>query len=376
MRILYVNDAWAIWGGLERVVIEKMNYLADSFGFEIFTLTYNQGDHPVPYPISKQVIFRDLNIKLFSQYRYRGLKRLYYKYKLQSLLLSRLKTGIQEIKPDVIVTPRIDLLGVLLKSSVKIPIVYESHSSCKWITFDNDGLLWRLKRYYYKTLASKSDMVVALTKSDAMEWRKITSKVCVIPNIVNLNNTGRYSDCSSKSAIFVGRLSKQKDLEGLLQIWSIAYQHFPMWELHIYGETGDDGVKQMLLKSVEEMNANIFIHEPTSKIIEKYIESSMLLLTSFYEPFGLVLPEAMSCGIPVVAFDCPYGPVDIITDGVDGFLIPERNIEIFSNRVCELMGSRDKRLQMGKSGIASSKRYDASLVMPQWKQLFNDLLCK
>ena len=68
---------------------------------------------------------------------------------------------------------------------------------------------------------------------------------------------------------------------------------------------------------IPQTNANIFAHEATSQINEKYLESSMLLLTSVHEPFGLVLPEAMSCGLPVVAFDCPYGTADIISDGID-----------------------------------------------------------
>ena len=71
MRILYVNDAWAIWGGLERVLIDKMNNLADYEGYEIFTITYNQGSHPLPYPLNPKVVHCDLNIQLHHQYRYR-----------------------------------------------------------------------------------------------------------------------------------------------------------------------------------------------------------------------------------------------------------------------------------------------------------------
>jgi glycosyltransferase involved in cell wall biosynthesis len=99
----------------------------------------------------------------------------------------------------------------------------------------------------------------------------------------------------------------------------------------------------------------------------------MLLLTSLYEPFGLVLPEAMSCGLPVVAFDCPYGPADIITDGVDGFLIKDRDIEAFADRVCQLIESEELRCQMGKQGVVSSQRYRADRIMPMWNRLFQEL---
>jgi glycosyltransferase involved in cell wall biosynthesis len=140
--------------------------------------------------------------------------------------------------------------------------------------------------------------------------------------------------------------------------------------LDIYGE-GE--LKGCYLPVVEKMNANIRIFDPTAEIMDKYCEHSVLLLTSLYEPFGLVLPEAMSCGLPVVAFDCPYGLADIITDGVDGYLIEDRDVELFAQRVGQLISDYDLRVQMGKAGIASSKRYQASCIIPQWIQLFEQL---
>ena len=129
----------------------------------------------------------------------------------------------------------------------------------------------------------------------------------------------------------------------------------------------------MLVKN-KLLNANIHVHEPVLDILDKYKESSISLLTSQYEPFGLVLPEAMSCGLPVVAFDCPYGPADIITDGVDGFLVHNRSIEEFVDKVCLLMDNQELRVKMGKAGVISSHRYDANLIMPLWKQLFEQFI--
>ena len=122
------------------------------------------------------------------------------------------------------------------------------------------------------------------------------------------------------------------------------------------------------------MDINIVVHEPTSTIFEEYLRSSMLLMTSRYEPFGLVLPEAMSCGLPVVAFDCPYGPAEIITDGVDGFLIRNRSIEDYVDKVCLLMEDEKLRQRMGQRGVQSTQRYEANRVMPQWKRLFEQIL--
>ena len=99
----------------------------------------------------------------------------------------------------------------------------------------------------------------------------------------------------------------------------------------------------------------------------------MLLLTSRYEPFGMVLPEAMSCGLPVIAFDCPYGPSDIITDGVDGFLVKGRDMKAFADKVCILIENEELRRKMGQIGIKTSDRYRMDDIMPLWKKLFEYL---
>ena len=144
--------------------------------------------------------------------------------------------------------------------------------------------------------------------------------------------------------------------------------------MQIYGGFGEE--QEQLLPIIKEMNANIFVHEPTQQIFDKYLESSIFLLTSRFEPFGLVIPEAMSCGLPVVAFDCPYGPADIITDCKDGFLVKNRDISEFADKVCMLMENPELRKMMGQAGIQSSQRYDASLIMPMWKGLFEQMTSK
>ena len=118
------------------------------------------------------------------------------------------------------------------------------------------------------------------------------------------------------------------------------------------------------------------IHPAVPDILDKFMESSMLLMTSLYEPFGLVLVEAMSCGIPVIAFDCPYGPSDIIHNGKDGYLVENGNIEAFAERVCHLIENEDLRLKMGQLGILSAQNYRADKIMYKWKQLFEELVHK
>ena len=371
MKILYVIDAIAIWGGLERIVVEKVNYMADNFNYDMHIVTVNQGKHPIPYLLHPKVSYNDLEIKFHLQYVYRGLRKLCKRAYLDRLFIKRLRFYIQEIKPDVIVSVRPALTGAIIDAKGSVPLFFESHSSCKGQFVIDSDICTKLKVWYSHRSVRHAQRVVALTEGDAIEWRKINPKVSVIPNIVHLNDSGKYADCEAKSVIFVGRFSKQKDIKSLLEVWKIVHERKPDWQLLIYGGYGEE--QDYLLPVIDNMNANIYVHEPTSEIMNKYKESSILVMTSVYEPFGLVLPEAMSCGIPVVAFDCPYGPSDIITDGVDGFIIPNRNIQLFAEKVCLLMDNLDLRKKMGIAGIVSSQRYEAKLIMPQWKELFEQL---
>ena len=369
MRILYVNDSLAIWGGLERILVEKMNCLAEEYDYDVHIVTADQGNHPIPYLLSSKVSFHDLEIQFHQEYKYHGIKRLFVNRKLHRIYKNRLRKYIETIKPDVISCTRLYLLGTVIKVKGKIPLIVESHTSCKSYQYEVNGFLRRFRESYYVRQTQKAQMIVALTEGDAKDWRRYNKNVCVIPNIVHLNDTGIFSDGISKSAIYVGRFSKQKDIGTLLKIWSIVHQKYPEWQLHIFGGYGDQ--YERLFPIVKRAQSEgIIVHEPTSQIFDEYLKSSILLLTSLYEPFGLVLPEAMSCGLPVVTFDCPYGPAEIVTDGVDGFLIRERVVMEYADKVCMLIDDISLRQTMGKAGILSSQRFSSNIIMPKWIKLF------
>lgn len=370
MRLIYVTDAFAVWGGMERVLADKMNILVGQYGWEVILLTTNQGKHPLTYELHTKIRHIDLDIRMHQQYKYHGIQKVLKRWNLKKKLKEGLKKTLVGIKPDVIVCVKLDFVPVLVDLKGDIPLIVESHTLCHSEKMDEVGMRRRLYIGSLKRSIRKADAVVALTEGDANDWKAYNDNVHVIQNIVTLNESGFYTSCEQKSVIYVGRFSKQKDVDSLLRIWAIIHQQYPDWQLDIYGE-GE--LKEYYLSLIQKMNANIHVFEPTANIMEVYREHSILLLTSKYEPFGLVLPEAMSCGLPVVAFDCPYGPADIITDGVDGYLIADRSVELFAQRVGQLISDYDLRVKMGKAGIASSKRYQASRIMPQWIQLFEQL---
>lgn len=367
MTILFVTDSFAIWGGIERVLANKMNFLADVFGYDIHFVTASQGLHAMPYGLSAAIHHTDLNVRFHTQYRFSGIARLRKALQLHRMFVSRLREYIERVQPDIIVTPNFELAGGIRKAKGVCPLVVEVHSIFRHSLYERPSFLRNLYNQYCRLSVYKADMIVTLTQADAKDWRRKSSRVTVIPNAVTLNDSGTYATGTSPSVIFVGRFETQKDIGSLFRIWKLVHQRHPDWYLDLYG---DGEQKAEFTRQAGILQANIRIHEPASDIFDKYRHSSLLVLTSLYEPFGLVLPEAMSCGLPVVSFGCPYGPADIVTDGVNGFIVADRNIEAFADRVCTLIEDELLRRQMGQAAVRAAQRYRLENIMPLWKELF------
>ena len=368
MRVLYVTDALAIWGGLERVLVDKANYLATHDGYEVTILTICQGHHPLQFSLEDSVHHVDLDVPFHDQYKYSGFRRLLKLRQIHYDIREKIQFQLKEIQPDIIVCVRIEFVNDILHIKGTIPLVFESHSSFWTSRFEGAGCLRRIHTFWMNLSVRRVDAIVALTEGDASVWRRVNKSVIVIPDMVHLNESETYCDGQSKSVVFVGRLSRQKDIGSLLLIWHDVHQRYPDWQLHVYGEKWD--MDDVYYRQLFSPGLGVVVHAPTQQILDEYQKHTVLLLTSKYEPFGIVLPEAMSCGLPVVAFDCPYGPGDIITDGVDGFLVRNRNTSDFADRICQLIESKALRSRMGKAAVQSSQRYRAENIMPMWNRLF------
>lgn len=368
MKIVYIFRALAVWGGIERILVDKMNHLVNMYGHDVFMLTTDQGSHPVPYQLAEGVHHEDLGIQFHRQYQYKGIRRVWDAHRRNSLFASRLSERIRQLQPDVIVCTTADPVYTIAKAKGKTPLVVESHSICSR-TMGEKGLRQRYVARLLRKGLTHASCLVALTEGDAFEWRKICPHVRVIPNVVHLSN-GEESSLTNKRVLFVGRFDYQKQPMEMIRIWQEVYPKHPDWQLDIYGE-GEQ--QQAVEQAANRLNMNIHVHQPTGNIFECYRESSILVSTSLFEPFGLVLPEAMSCGLPLVAYDCPYGPSAIITNGTEGFLVESGDRQAFADRMCLLMSDKALRKQLGKSAIETSLRFSSNTIMPQWNQLFEDM---
>lgn len=382
MKLICVYPQFTEPAGTERILIEKMNYFAEVCGYEVYLLTNQQGDHPVVFPLSRKIKWIDLDVRFWELYKLNFIKRAIKRRQYNKLYRKRFVSFVEEVNPDVIIasTFYIYILNSIAFCPQSFIRILESHIDKRYLFSENyvksKSILKRVSLFYgmfkLKRILPKFDVLITLNKQDSVDW-PATIRTKQILNVVHLNPTGKISNQQSKRVIFVGRFVEQKGIPDLYEIWKLIYSKHNDWHIDLYG-SGD--IKDVLSFDEDFEKYNFHIHQPESDIFKCYLDSSILLHTSIFEPFGLVMPEAMSCGLPVVAFDCPSGPSEIITDGVDGFLIRNRDMNHFAAKVCLLIESRDLRIKMGQAAIKSSCRFSANRIMPEWEALFNDLLSK
>lgn len=369
MKIFYLFRSLSVWGGIERILVDKMNWLALKGGNEVYMLTTDQGDHPIPYQVCNKVHIEDLGISFHRKYQFGYLRRIVISYQMRHKYKKSLSDRINRIQPDVIVCTTSDQIDIITAVKGRIPLVVESHSICsRTIEQGKYAILRKYRRFKFLKSLSRTDCVVALTEGDAEEWRHFHHNVVVIPNMLHPCKV-EPSSLTSKRVIWVGRFDYQKRAEVAIGIWKQVVDRYLDWFLDIYGE----GEYESEIALMASSTRNVFLHKPTSHIFDCYSNSSILISTSLFEPFGLVIAEAMSCGLPVVAFDCPYGPAAIINEGVNGFLIPSDNMHFFADKLSLLMEDTSLKKRMGQAALDSSDRFNADLVMPQWLALFDEL---
>ena len=379
MKIVYLYDSLALIGGLERILTDKMNYLADVYGYDVFLITSSQGNKPFAFPISSKVKHIDLGINIHHQYQYLYPKRIWIKRQKNRLFKNKLTGVINQIKPDILVCPtnfRADIVCQLKCSANKI---IESHCA-KSYTGINEGtkrnlfidILHKLYMLYFTfVVRSRSNVIITLTEGDKKEW-DLANKTFVIPNIVT-KVPKEISKCCNKQVISVGRLTYQKGFERLISAWKEVNKRYPDWSLAIYGTGEDEGALWNQIKDTQ-LESVISINPPTPDIYNIMRESSIFVFPSRYEGFGLVLIESMINGVPCISFDCPYGPSEIIKNGHDGFLIPNGNIQAMADKICYLIENENVRKEMGKKARHSAMRYAPENIMPLWDKLFNEIV--
>ena len=379
MKIVYVIDSLASKGGAERTLCDKMNYMTLNYNYEVYVITCYQNveEQPNAYYLTERVKQINLNIPYYFQYRFSYPKRLWMKWKLYRKLRKTLSDTVIHIDPDVLIGLGYFNADMVTSISCKASKIVESHEA-RMFTMSDKGLgrsvvsriFMRCYRvYYFNRVEKQADCVITLTTGDAQEWKK-AKRVEVIPNFTLLP-VAHHSLVKEKRVLSVGRLEWQKGFDRLLKAWKLVEEKHPDWRLDIFGSGTLDAELRAQI-SQEEIH-RVEIRPFTSNIAEQYAQSSIFVLCSRFEGFGLVLIEAMKTGLPCVVFDCPFGPSDVVVDGECGYVVPEGDIKLFANRLSILIEDENVRNQFSKASIEREKNYNPDEVMSKYKLLVEQL---
>lgn len=375
MKLIYCMRAVCNPGGMERVLYNKVSYLSRQ-GWDITVVTTDQQGLPPFYPFPPRVRMIDLGIN-YADDNDKPVWRKVWGYLRRRRLHRAALTGLlMRERPDIVVSlfPSESSFIPQIKDGSKK--VLELHF-CKFfrLQYGRKGMLGLIDRWRTRQderLVRKFDSFVVLTEEDKGYWGNVPD-IKVIPNAA-LNMSGRVSDVLNKRVIAVGRLDYQKGFDRLLQAWALVQQtgRFCDWRLDIFGQGEWHDRLQRMIDSLG-LAATAALNAPTSHIASEYVASSLLVMSSHYEGFPMVMIEAMACGLPVVTFDYKCGPRDIIQDGVNGLLVKEGDIVGLARAMERLMADASLRRQMSGEARHVVQTYSEDTVMARWIQLFHNL---
>lgn len=378
MHILYIYAEITIKGGTDKVLVEKANWLVNH-GYEVTMVTESQMGRPLSFELDEKVHHIDMGLDFNRQYLGNSLKRLITYNTLMKLYKKQLRQTLFDVRPDIAITAMgrsLSLLPFIYDGSIKIGEAHTTklHLRGLHLLENRGGLFWIVAKYMRWKMcrsASRLKCLVSLTQNDADDWKDVINTY-VIPNPVSFYPK-KSAKLDSKQVIMVGRYNDAKGYDYLIPAWQIVHRNHPDWVLKVFG-SGElhDKVEEWIKE--RNLEKTIILNEPTDKIMDEYLGSSICVLSSRYEGFSLVILESMSCGVPVVAFDCPYGPRNIIHNGEDGLLVEYLNVQALANAICSLIENDELRKRYGEKARSNILRFSEDKIMMQWDKLFHHLV--
>ena len=375
MKILYLIHSTYNPGGMERVLLNKVTWLVGKMGWEVTVVTTDQHERASFYPFPEGVKMIDLGVNYSEDNGKPFLKKLMGFLKRRRLHKKRMTEVLAQVKPDVVdcfYPGECSFVPGLKDGSKKVMELHQSklfHHQ-----YNRSGLMGLADKYRAmmdERLVRKFDRFVVLTEEDAKMWGEMPN-IRVIPNAANFI-AQKYSGCSEKRVIAVGRLDYQKSFDRLILVWEKVHEKMPDWRLDIFGQ-GE--WKAMLQGMIDERGLQdcVRLNGPTKDIGKEYAESSMLVMSSHYEGFPMVMIEAMACGLPAVCFDFKCGPRDIIVEGENGLIVPDGDVEGLAEAMIRLMKDEELRKRMGENAKRVVETYSEERVMRMWEDLYEEIL--
>lgn len=381
MKILFVIDKMQNYAGIERILSCKMNYITEKMSHNVFLTTYDQQSKDLPFQLNENITYYPIHVNIPLRDKMSFLYWLKAYYQTRNQFKRHFSSLLNKIRPDIVICTvySFQLIDIIITVCHKqgIKTIMESHTKGETVLmapkFKYNQYLHKLfslwDHHIMKSLHHCS-CVVTLTQQDVHFWQRYAQRIEVIPNMLTITPK-MVLDYRTKRVISAGRYMPEKGFDRLLKAWGLIKKKFHDWELYIFGN-GNRMPYQEIADQLQ-LGESVHLMPATKDIADEFAKSSIYVMSSRYEGFGLVLAEAMSCGLPCISFDCPYGPHEIIRDREDGFLAEDGNIEDLAKKLEQLMSNEDLRIRMGTKAIQNIYRFNPEVIMAQWINLFNNI---
>lgn len=358
MKIIFIIADITSIGGIERVSSILTNtFIQHNHSVEIVSLF--KAHDTVNYHFNKSVSIKYPSNKNYAVQKQGGISRL---LMFCSIILN-LKKYLKTHNFDLIMSHGfpvsfITWLSGYAQKAIACEHVYHNYYK---------GIVKMIRTVAYK----KFYRVAVLTQNDRRHFSKYLENVVYIPNPLPFQ-TEQSSSLEYKRIICAGRLSYQKGYDILLNILPPVFKLFPDWKLDIYGEGNLHNELTALSESLGLSN-HVFFKGTTSNIMNEYLHSSLFILSSRYEGFSMVLIEAASCGLPIISFDCPEGPADILKND-RGILVRMNDSAGLQEAIIKMLSNSELRKEYGEKAKEIQKDYLPETIYSKWNIVFEEYL--
>lgn len=355
MKIIYSIKGLNFSGGTERVTIIEANAMAER-GHEVHIVSFVGKGEETFFSVSHKVKCHYLappkDCHLFP---FRDIRRI--------VLLRKL---YKQINPDFIIIVDAG------RSFVNIP-ASRGYKTITWEHF-NVGVNWHLGHHLSRKIAARwSDLIVTLTQPDAEAYKSefgAKNAICIY-NPITIDNSVP-SSLTEKVCLAIGRLSPQKNFSHLLKAWAKTKSKDNGWRLLIVGNGEEESMLRSLISKLQ-LSSSVQLIEKQKDVISLYKGASLYAMSSHHEGLPLVLIEAMSMGLPIVSYDCPTGPADIVSNGETGILVPYLDIDALAASLDKVMLDDSLRKRYSAEALVQVNKFSVPTIVDMWVNTLNAL---
>lgn len=377
LKIVYITPQLYTADGVARVLTMKANYFAENYGYDITIILTEGYGKPLFYTLSPQIKVINLNLNFEEIWHKSFIKKALFYLKKQRKYKNILTNELMQLHPDITVTllrREINFINNIKDGSIKIGEMHVLRSHFRNFEKNDTNIIKELfsKYWSYRLIGKlqRLERMIVLTEKDCQAWKELNN-VIAIPNPLSFTPK-EISSLTEKKIIAVGRYYQEKGFDLLLEAWAKIYKEHPDWRLEIYGD-GDKHSYEEIRDRLAIPPTCCILNGRTNNIEKEYVNSSIFVCSSRFEGFGMVLTEAMACGLAVISFDCPWGPGSIISHNEDGILVEAERTDKLAAAIDSVINNPEKRISLAQNAIKNVKRYQMDKIAMQWKDLFDSL---